>query len=448
MPRTIWSRLFGRERDFDPPQIFDLFQEAEPRHAGIIANFHNRIRQTRDEPATAADPRPAAAAPAAPVFSITDRVETAATAFGFTVRPVPVETVPEAPVTAPFLNRFEPVPEPVVEFVPSAGPGSGDPLVTVTPGPHDAAEGGDSRLFTVQVEWPWPLALGVLPITSDSASQARWEPIGWVETFLEQQAQLSPLAVGFGAEGFSDAAVGPPHWEAWAGPTLGSLDLSGDFSAGFTLTALSFDVDRITVRAGNDYVLVANDNFVGAGETLVVDAQALGADDRIMFDGMAETDGRFIFIGGDSDDFFFGGAGADWVEGGGGADVLSGGGGSDIFVYRAPSDSTGADYDTLADFNPEADRIDLPSAVAGFGPAIEGGALSHATFNDDLAAVLGGLGAGQAVWFAPDAGDLAGQVFLIVDGNGQPGYQDGEDYVIAVAGAPLADLTGHTDIFI
>ena len=59
-----------------------------------------------------------------------------------------------------------------------------------------------------------------------------------------------------------------------------------------------------------------------------------------------------------------------------------------------------------------------------------------------------GLGAGQAVWFAPDAGDLAGTIFLVVDANGIAGYQAGEDYVFAVAGAPLADLTGHTDIFV
>lgn len=324
----------------------------------------------------------------------------------------------------------------------------GDGAATVITGPDNVPEGADAGRFTVQVELPWPLACGLAPITADSASQAKREPSGWLETFLDQQAKLSPLSVAFGAEGFGDVAADPPPWEAWGGPARGLLELSGDFSAGFTLTAMSFDVDRIMVQAGNDYVLVANDNFVGPGESLSVDATALGADDSMMFDGMAETDGRFFFTGGSSDDFFFGGAGADWVEGRGGADVLSGGGGSDVFVYRAPSDSTGTDYDTLADFDPGADRIDLPGAVAGFGAAVEGGALSTATFNDDLAAALGDLGASQAVWFAPDAGDLAGQVFLIVDGNGRSGYQEGEDYVFAVAGSPLADLTGHTDIFI
>jgi len=127
---------------------------------------------------------------------------------------------------------------------------------------------------------------------------------------------------------------------------------------------------------------------------------------------------------------------------------LRGGGGSDIFIYTGVADSTGANYDTIADFDPAADRIDLPGAISGFGETVEGGTLSTATFNADLSAALGSLGASQAAWFAPDQGELAGQIFLVVDGNGKAGYQAGEDYVFAVTGAPLADLTGHTDIFI
>ena len=50
--------------------------------------------------------------------------------------------------------------------------------------------------------------------------------------------------------------------------------------------------------------------------------------------------------------------------------------------------------------------------------------------------------------YAPDAGDLAGKLFLVVDANGVAGYQEGEDYVFALAGTTLADLGGHTDFFI
>ncbi|HKR23928.1 MAG TPA: hypothetical protein VJS15_01605, partial [Allosphingosinicella sp.] len=236
-------------------------------------------------------------------------------------------------------------------------------------------------------------------------------------------------------------------------PTLGAgdddvLELEGDFSAGFELPGMAFGLDAVVAHAGSDYNLVANDNNVDAGDTLTINGMPLGADNHVMFDGSAETDGRFEFLGSAGDDFFFGGGGGDRILGLGGADTLSGGGGSDIFVYSSARESSGADYDTIADFDPAADRINLPGAIASFGDAIEGGSLSTATFNEDLAAALADLGAAQAVWFAPDAGDLAGQIFLIVDGNDQAGYQPGEDFVFAIGGAPLEDLTGHTEIFI
>jgi peptidase M10/serralysin-like protein len=128
--------------------------------------------------------------------------------------------------------------------------------------------------------------------------------------------------------------------------------------------------------------------------------------------------------------------------------VLAGGGGRDTFTYFGASESTGATYDTLGDFDAGSDKIDLLGTVTGFHAPVEGGTLSLATFDADLSAALSGLGASQAAWFAPDAGDLAGQIFLIVDANGVAGYQEGEDYVFAVSGTPLVDLSGHTDIFV
>lgn len=361
------------------------------------------------------------------------------------VRVVPPSAALDAPAASLFVNRFEAVPGLVMEIARGAGSDSDDALVSVTPGPLHVPEAGDNRIFTVQVgigPQPLPFAIPPQPVMVEAEPAKPVEPVGWVANYIALNSYPFPQSLEFDAATLADAGAAPTE------APLDTLQLSGDFSAGFTLSALPFDISQLAVLAGNDYDLVANDNFVGAGESLLVDATELGADDSIMFDGSAETDGRFVFFGGGSDDFFFGGAGDDRIEGRGGADALSGGGGSDVFIYRAPSDSTGADYDTIADFDPAADRIDLPGTVSGFGAAIEGGALSTATFNHDLAAALANLGASQAVWFAPDAGDLAGQVFLIVDGNGRAGYQEGEDFVFAVAGAPLVDLTGHTDIFI
>ena len=112
-------------------------------------------------------------------------------------------------------------------------------------------------------------------------------------------------------------------------------------------------------------------------------------------------------------------------------------------IRRAPT------FDTLADFNPAEDRDRPAGQRHRLCRRDRHGALSLASFNADLGAALGGLGASQAGFFAPDAGDFAGKIFLVVDANGVAGYQAGEDYVFAVTGAPLADLTAHgTDIFV
>lgn len=241
---------------------------------------------------------------------------------------------------------------------------------------------------------------------------------------------------------------GPGNWpELGAGPN-DMLALSGDFSAGFALPTDPAGLDLVSLGAGSDYNLTAADGNVAAGETLTIDAMPLGSGGRVIFDGSAEGDGSFVFFGGALGDTFLGGDGDDRIVGNGGGDTLRGNGGSDIFAYTAARESSGAGYDTLADFTPGVDHIDLGGTVAGFAAPIASGTLSTASFDADLGAAVAGLGASRAVWFAPDAGDLAGTIFLVVDGNGVAGYQPGEDYVFAVAGSPLADLTSHTDIFI
>ncbi|HST37678.1 MAG TPA: hypothetical protein VLK25_13745, partial [Allosphingosinicella sp.] len=262
---------------------------------------------------------------------------------------------------------------------------------------------------------------------------------GWMETWLFfNDHHLAPPVT------FDDASLGAMN--VMAG--LNTLVLSGDFSGGFSLTSLPADIEQLGVGRGHDYVVASGDDLVGAGESLLVEAVLLGAANHILFDGRAETDGRFVFSGGGSNDTFYGGAGNDVLRGLGGGDALSGGGGADIFRYLTAGDSTGPDYDRLADFSPAVDFIDLPVAIAGFAAAVATGTLSAASFNADLGAAARNLAAGQAFWFAPNAGDLAGQIFLVADGNGQAGYQAGEDYVFAIGGSSLADLTPHSGFFI
>ena len=247
------------------------------------------------------------------------------------------------------------------------------------------------------------------------------------------------------------------------GPTMSggndSLILSGDFSGGPTLSGADSAVvlpaglpglDSVIVQAGADYRLAVTDGNVADGELLNVNAMPLGPGEHIEFDGSAELDGRFAFYGSEGDDRFEGGGGNDRMHGLGGADSLTGGGGADRFAYTGAAESSGDSYDTLVDFDPGEDRIDLLGSVTGFGDAVEGGTLSTASFDADLGAALGtdALGVGEAVLFEPDAGDLAGTLFLIVDANGEEGYQAGEDYVFALPNADLATLDGNTAIFV
>jgi Ca2+-binding RTX toxin-like protein len=305
------------------------------------------------------------------------------------------------------------------------------------PTPQEAEIDAGAREITVQ--------LGVLASTlSGRSAFGGVEGINYVVSIGEDfQSSLV-----FDANTKQLLTGGPYDQPEIGSGTDDTLVLSGDYSQGVLIPAIIPGMDMIVVLGGNDYNLSVADDFVAAGHSLTVNGMPLGADDHLIFDGSAESDGRFVFLGGAGNDSFIGGAGDDRMTGLGGADTLAGGRGADVFAYTSASESSGPAYDTLADFDPVHDRIDLPGSVSGFAATIAAGTLSSASFNTDLAALLGGLGPSQAVWLSPNAGDLAGQIFLVVDGNGQAGYQAGQDYVFAVAGSPLADLANHGGIFV
>ena len=155
--------------------------------------------------------------------------------------------------------------------------------------------------------------------------------------------------------------------------------------------------------------------------------------------------GRDKLFGHDGHDVLNGNAGNDTLTGGHGPDAIRGGGGSDTVVLTASADSTGPSFDTVGafDFADGGDRFDLPGTVTGIDPTVSGGALSKAHFNAELAAAVGDseLAAHHAVLFRPGSGQYAGDVFLIIDGNGTPGYQAHGDFVIRlVQPHHLADL--------
>jgi serralysin len=79
---------------------------------------------------------------------------------------------------------------------------------------------------------------------------------------------------------------------------------------------------------------------------------------------------------------------------------------------------------------------------------VMGGRLSAATMETDLDAALDGLlGAGEAALFTPNAGDMAGRIFVVVDMDGVAGYDAGNDLLIELVN-PVVPLPLGVDIFV
>ncbi|HEX8449633.1 MAG TPA: calcium-binding protein, partial [Allosphingosinicella sp.] len=124
-----------------------------------------------------------------------------------------------------------------------------------------------------------------------------------------------------------------------------TLILQGDYSAGLTFGAATMTgfeylhvLSRTNTRFGassaapNQYNLTIADANVAAGAFLTVDAGNLAANETLVFDGSAETDGRFWLVGGAGADRLTGGSGRDALQGGAGADTLIGGLGGDYYI--------------------------------------------------------------------------------------------------------------------
>lgn len=227
-----------------------------------------------------------------------------------------------------------------------------------------------------------------------------------------------------------------------------TVTLQGNYASGFTFGATALtSVETISLVANHSYNLATNDANVAAGTTMTIDGHALQSGDTLMFNGAAETDGKFILNGGDGNDTLTGGAGNDTIYAGLGADHLNGGGGSDHFVYKTAAQSTGANFDTITGFDATTDAFDLPFLVKHLNTAVTTGSLSAATFDTDLATALNAahLGTHHAVLFTASAGDFAGDTFLVVDINNTAGYQAGADLVIRLDAATHLDALGTSD---
>ncbi|HMG46261.1 MAG TPA: hypothetical protein VK614_02210 [Allosphingosinicella sp.] len=214
--------------------------------------------------------------------------------------------------------------------------------------------------------------------------------------------------------------------------TNDQLALDGDYT--ITLGGNVANVEVLVLLHGpagtpNHFNLTAGDAFVPSGQTMTI--FGLQVDTAITFDGSGEHDGAFRIYGGQTGDTLTGSTGNDWIFGGNGGDALTGGLGSDTFFYDAASQSTSTGFDRIIGFDDSTDTIDLPFAVTGFA-APGSGNLSTASFDSDLASAFTGLTSHEAGMFTATGGDMAGRAFLVIDADGNAGYQAGSDYVIEI----------------
>jgi Ca2+-binding RTX toxin-like protein len=128
-----------------------------------------------------------------------------------------------------------------------------------------------------------------------------------------------------------------------------TLKLNGDYSGAVAFTATTMvNVEKIVVAAGHSYELSLVDANVAAGQTLSVDASALGAGDTLFFTDTSESDGGLSIKGGDGSDSILGGLHHTVISGGdgddeaylyGGLNIVNGGDGNDVINIEAPISS-------------------------------------------------------------------------------------------------------------
>ncbi len=219
-----------------------------------------------------------------------------------------------------------------------------------------------------------------------------------------------------------------------------SVFLAGDYTGGVTLKAhMVFQVTDIQVQGRHDYAFTLDDHSLTSGQRLEFFSSALTSNHTLSINAANLTDGSIFVVGNNGADRIIGGSEADVLQGGHAADFLKGNGGADIYFYATAADSTGLHFDTIKgfDFQAGGDIFQSPKNITGTNSEVDGGTLTHANFNSDLEGLIGAaqLSANHAVIFKPGGTDYSGDTFLIVDFNGTPGYQAGQDVVVLLENA-------------
>jgi hypothetical protein len=192
------------------------------------------------------------------------------------------------------------------------------------------------------------------------------------------------------------------------------------------------DPTTITIfRLSPDHLYLINGS--NAGETLTGTAfsdKMLGFAGNDTLQGGIGNDRLYGYAGKDT---LLGNAGADNLYGYRGADHLDGGIGADVLRYGAATDSTGVNFDTASHFDFGQDTFDVWFKVGKIDAAVKGATLSKVNFDASMTGLLKGhLKAHDAIVVQVAHGHYAGDTFLVVDANGNAGYQTGHDLVIAL----------------
>ncbi|HEX2593823.1 MAG TPA: hypothetical protein VHL34_20155, partial [Rhizomicrobium sp.] len=131
----------------------------------------------------------------------------------------------------------------------------------------------------------------------------------------------------------------------FAGLLIGSIDGGAGYdnvvwnintSYPLNLSSLFGNIERFTLLGGPNYFFRADDSFISANMSMTIDASALKSNARVYFDGKAEKDGSYEFIGSAGRDRFWSGDANDTFDmTTGGVDRVHGGAGTNTYFFGA-----------------------------------------------------------------------------------------------------------------
>jgi Ca2+-binding RTX toxin-like protein len=205
--------------------------------------------------------------------------------------------------------------------------------------------------------------------------------------------------------------------------------------------------DILSGLGGTDTLMggLGNDTYVGITGDIVTENANEGIDTILSsvhgtlsgiqhVENLTLTGAANLNASGNSlDNRLTGNGGDNRLRGGAGIDTLDGRGGVDTYVFAAVSESTGIGRDRVLNMTLDQDKFDFTVIPTSIGAQVNAGALNVATFDANLAAAVNaGLAVNGAILFDPSSGDMnvSGQVYLVVDGNGDGVYTVNADYVV------------------